>query len=320
MGEMISVIIPVYNMEKHVSACLDSVLASAYENLEVLCVDDGSTDASGAVLEEYARADGRIKVIHKANGGAASARNCGLDAASGECIAFVDSDDQVHEMFFRILLDAMLKNEADLVLCSNASSWESMAGSVVSPEEKMLTRAEFMSAHNTKSFIWGRLYRREMIGDLRFDETIHIEDAPFNAALMQANPAAGIVYVDLRLYLYNQREESLSKGFGREEYYELGAYYCDCAETERDPAMKSIFAEEGVKRGLSAMLSWWMDCDTPNVRRCQVLLRRCVSMTENNRSLYRVFVACPALYKQYRFLQDPTLRGWKRKKKSAGTA
>ena len=93
---LISVIIPVYNVEAYLPRCLDSVIQNTYRNLEIICVDDGSTDGSPEILRDYAQRDARITVITKENGGVSSARNAGLDRATGEFVAFIDSDDFVH--------------------------------------------------------------------------------------------------------------------------------------------------------------------------------------------------------------------------------
>jgi len=315
MGETISVIIPVYNVENYLRACLDSVLASLYTNLEILCVDDGSTDSSGAILEEYARADSRIKVIHKANGGLSSARNAGLDNATGKYIAFEDSDDRVHEKYFLLLLEAMMKCDADLAVCSHTSSLDELTERCDAPEVQVLSREVFMSSHKTKSFAWGRIFKRNLIGDIRFDESILIEDAPFNAEYMRAIPAARIAYIDARLYFYYQREGSLSTRLGPDAYYELSEYYFECTQAEEDHVMQRIFAEESIKRGLSAMLSYYMERDTQGVRQCQTLMRKSVGVTGRKQVVYRLFIECPSVFKQFRFRQDPSLRGWKRKRR-----
>lgn len=93
MKELISVIVPVYNVEKYLRRCVDSILKQTYRNLEILLVDDGSTDGCAAICDDYGRKDVRVRVIHKENGGLSSARNVGIDAAMGELLAFVDSDD-----------------------------------------------------------------------------------------------------------------------------------------------------------------------------------------------------------------------------------
>ena len=114
---LISVIVPVYNVESYLKVCVDSILAQTYENLEIILVDDGSKDSSGKMCDEYAEKDARIKVVHKKNGGVSSARNKGLDVASGEYIGFVDSDDSTKPNMFEILYKNMVTSDADVSVC-----------------------------------------------------------------------------------------------------------------------------------------------------------------------------------------------------------
>jgi len=111
---MISVIIPVYNVASYLPACLDSVLAQTYRDIEILVVDDGSTDGSGDVCDDYACKDARVTVIHQENGGPSAARNTGLGIAKGEYIAFIDSDDVVHEQYLDVLVTELEKHNADI--------------------------------------------------------------------------------------------------------------------------------------------------------------------------------------------------------------
>ena len=145
---MISVIVPVYNVEKYLRQCLDSVLAQTYRELEIILVDDGSTDGSGAICDEYATRDSRIKVVHQQNGGLSSARNAGLDLATGEYVAFVDSDDYIHETMLELLYQALVENNADTVICNfervdekgdviSVRSLQPLANGVVSMEEAL---------------------------------------------------------------------------------------------------------------------------------------------------------------------------------------
>ena len=110
---MISIIVPIYNREKYLSECIDSILVQSYSDFEVLLIDDGSTDRSGEICDEYAQKDARIRVFHKENGGVSSARNVGLDNATGEWIAFVDSDDWVGEKYLESFSGHL---DADLVI------------------------------------------------------------------------------------------------------------------------------------------------------------------------------------------------------------
>lgn len=114
----ISIIVPVYNVEKYLRRCLDSILAQTFADFECICVDDGSPDGSGKVLDEYAEKDSRFVVIHKDNGGVSSARNAGLDVVHGEWIAFVDSDDWVENFYLEDMYNSAINNGSDLVFCA----------------------------------------------------------------------------------------------------------------------------------------------------------------------------------------------------------
>ena len=117
MEDLISVIIPVYNVEKYLPECIESVLKQTHTNLEIILVDDGSPDNSPQICDEYAQKDSRIKVIHKENGGVSSARNEGLKIAKGEWISFIDADDWVEKNFCEILLNKAVKTQSDIALC-----------------------------------------------------------------------------------------------------------------------------------------------------------------------------------------------------------
>lgn len=118
---LLSVIVPVFNTEKYLTRCLDSILGQTYTNLEVLCINDGSTDGSGRILEYYASADSRVVVLTQPNMGLFKTRNRGISACNGQYVAFVDSDDYIHPDMYKTMLDSMQKTDADLCICQ----WES---------------------------------------------------------------------------------------------------------------------------------------------------------------------------------------------------
>lgn len=118
---LVSVIIPVYNVEKYIRECVDSVISQTYKNIEVILVDDGSTDSSGSICDEYAKSDSRVTVIHKLNGGLSSARNAGTRAASGEYIYYPDSDDYLDKNAVKLLTDSAERSGADIVFFSAVS-------------------------------------------------------------------------------------------------------------------------------------------------------------------------------------------------------
>lgn len=122
--DKISVVIPVYNTEQFLERCIDSVLAQTYPNLEVILVDDGSQDNCGLICDQYAHQDNRVKVIHKRNGGVSSARNCGLDVASGDYITFVDSDDYIDPNMYESMINIAKKYQCELVMCDCIKEFE----------------------------------------------------------------------------------------------------------------------------------------------------------------------------------------------------
>ena len=122
--KMISVIVPVYRVEKYLKRCVDSILQQTYENIEIILVDDGSPDQSGKICDDIARIDSRVRVIHKKNGGLSSARNAALEIINGDYVSFVDSDDLIHPQMFELLLNKMLENNSDVV-CTGLRNFSS---------------------------------------------------------------------------------------------------------------------------------------------------------------------------------------------------
>ena len=120
MGSLISVIIPVYKVERYLPRCIDSILSQTYKNIELLLIDDGSPDSSGDICDEYAEKDPRVRMFHKENGGVSSARNLGLDEAKGDYIGFVDSDDYIAPGMYEKLVELIEDNNADIAVCRSS--------------------------------------------------------------------------------------------------------------------------------------------------------------------------------------------------------
>ena len=177
----ISVIVPVYNTEKYLRRCIDSVLAQTYQDFELLLIDDGSKDSSGAICDEYAAQDARVKVFHKENGGVSSARNVGLDNARGEWITFVDSDDYIEENFLKSFEGNL---DADLVVGNTVLITLPRTKHHCIPFGCYMDLEHFISSYLLESILrvpWGKLYRANIIVDLRFNENMRLgEDTLFN--------------------------------------------------------------------------------------------------------------------------------------------
>ena len=185
-SEKISVIIPVYKVEKYLEKCVESVLAQTYSDLEIILVDDGSPDGCGRLCDGFAARDARVRVIHKSNGGLSSARNAGLDAATGAYIGFVDSDDYIHPAMYEKLHAALVRTGAGVCLCDviyvdeegqvKGKPIPPLPEEVLTPEQ-MYRRVESAPDYWRYVTAWNRLYRREIVADgLRFREGMIHED------------------------------------------------------------------------------------------------------------------------------------------------
>ena len=232
--ELISIIVPVYKVEKYLKRCVDSLICQTYKNLEIILVDDGSPDSCPQLCDEYAKKDSRIKVIHKQNGGVSSARNEGLKFAHGEYIGFVDSDDYVHPSMYEKLIDCIHKNQCQIATCrfshvnekgTEKKHIEKSLEEFVKTKsiEYFFTRStdysrgkEVFSDHNIMCAVWKCLYKKNILEDICFSEDICItEDLLFNVNVLIKNPEIKMGFVDESLYYYFAREQSLSRSFNR---------------------------------------------------------------------------------------------------------
>lgn len=215
-NHLISVIIPVYNVESYLRKCLDSVVKQTYKNIEIILVDDGSTDHCGEICDEYAQRDSRILVIHKANGGVASSRNTGLDNAKGEYIMWVDSDDWVEPTFCEKALELVLEYHADIV-CFGYNSFG--PNNYNSPRRtnkpRILDKAEALKhiilfdEPSLFNAVWNRIYHHSLFQNLRFPIGMVYEDN--YVTYMLIHKATTIYISDELLYNYiRTRKDSLT--------------------------------------------------------------------------------------------------------------
>ncbi len=213
---LISIIVPVYNVEKYIRRCLDSLINQTYKNLEIILVDDGSPDNSGAVCDEYAKLDSRIKVIHKENGGVSSARNVGLDNVSGEYVGFIDSDDYVALDMYEVLYNNLAANDADISM--GIYALENDKGEfiphynipVTQMFDKAQTVAQMLKQVKYTCSLCDKIFSKKLIESTRFDEGIsHNEDLVFVYQLMKNSRKA--VYTSKPMYYYCNNEQSASR-------------------------------------------------------------------------------------------------------------
>ncbi|MBO5091601.1 MAG: glycosyltransferase [Clostridia bacterium] len=228
--DLISIIVPVYKVEKYLSECIDSILAQTYENFELVLVDDGSPDNSGKICDEYASRDKRIKVIHKGNAGVSSARNTGLDNANGDYITFIDSDDFVDKRYLEVLYNSLKQNDSDISICK-FSAYKN--GNYIASLEKFPKSitvdfldnrfVNYLSQYfnfkkNIMGSCWRTLYKRELIGHYRLNQNLKIcEDLLFLITLMCE--AKKLSFSNEVLYFYRSNESSAIRSY-KENYLE----------------------------------------------------------------------------------------------------
>lgn len=213
---MISVIVPVYNAEKYLSKCIKSIINQTYKNLEIILVDDGSTDSSPKICDEFADKDERIKVIHKANGGVSSARNAGLNCFNGEYVTFIDSDDYIESNMFELIAEAIKGKDVDLVFIREKSV--NLEGKTIyingdSPSGKILyfdrEKAEERIIKMQINGMCDKTYKRSLIENIRVLEgKKHGEDLLFNIQVLER--VKTVALVDEILYSYVSNEDSIT--------------------------------------------------------------------------------------------------------------
>lgn len=213
MEPLLSVIIPVYNVEPYLRKCVDSVLNQTYRNLEVILVDDGSPDGCGAICEEYAAKDRRVRVIHKANGGLSDARNAGMARMTGEYLTFVDSDDWLDDHALEFLYQAMAESSADLVIGQHDRVEAGTGSPLQLPEPKadlirMGRREAIRRTLQQGCAAWARLYKREIHAGIAFPvNEINEDEAIVLQLLARCHTVAEIGQV---VYHYRCRPESIT--------------------------------------------------------------------------------------------------------------
>ena len=206
--DLISIIVPVYNSERFLKRCVESLINQSYKNIEIILIDDGSLDGSPQICDEYSASDCRIKVIHKPNGGVSSARNTGLDLCEGQFISFVDSDDYVHPLFLEILYKFIKENNADISQC-----WSKFVSKdidynciIIGNNFEIIDRNEALYRCVKKRdalyycIACVKLFSKEVVKDIRFPEIVNAEDVKFCIDSFLASKK--IIICNYQLYYY----------------------------------------------------------------------------------------------------------------------
>ena len=308
--ELISAIVPIYNVRPYLEKWFDSIARQSYQNLEIILVDDGSTDGSGELCEDLSKRDGRVRVIHKKNGGLGSARNAGIDAARGAILSFVDSDDWIEPGMYETLSGIMCRENAQIIACGIKKVSETgevsyyqdnlKERSVYTREEALL---ELPKNERLSNSMCNKLFRRETIQGLHINEQIYYEDNPFTPQCIAR--AERIAYTAEPFYCYFERTGSISrKKFSEREFDRVTAdrmrleFY-----HEHFPQCEYAAAIAYIGSGLKVYYQS-RRCQEARKRRVQLKeeLKRTIRnypdlpFTEKQRAKAKLFLASSALY------------------------
>lgn len=214
---LLSIIIPCYNVAPFLNKCIDSVLNQTYTNIEILLVDDGSTDKTATLCDEFAKRDTRVKVIHQENKGLPATRKVGIDAISGEYVTFVDADDWIHPRMYEIMLQGMVKEQTDIAQCGVCDAYEkgtvkhritneiNASYSIYNREESVL---KILNDREWNSYMWNKIYKATLFNNVIFpigrqlDEDLSIQHILFHSA-------NGSIYFSSEFYFYLHRQNSI---------------------------------------------------------------------------------------------------------------
>lgn len=223
VSALVSIIVPVYNMENYLLRCLDSIAAQSYKNIEVILVDDGSTDSSGMMCDDYCLKDNRFRVIHQENKWLAEARNTGLAASKGDFLMFVDSDDAIHPRMVERMYGVFLQSGGGFVICDHRevnldsiNLFEDLSDSVdfeVIPTREYVRRLVFEAGKNSEfGLSWNKFIPKSLDEGFRFDNIFANEDVTYSLRL--ALRCKRVAYVRDQLYDYSLRGESIMHAAG----------------------------------------------------------------------------------------------------------
>ncbi len=297
----VSIIVPVYNVELYVEECIESLINQTYKDIEIILIDDGSTDGSGAICDNYSAKDERVKVIHKANGGLSSARNAGIEAANGKYLIFVDSDDYwIGDRCLQHILKIAEDFDADVVRGEYISRNDkgekirTITKDKIGIDLKILDSASFyVNAIAGENFSVLFLFKKDAVGALRFDEKLKIqEDIDFNIKFFASERKC--VYTKEIFYVYRKRANSITT-FPKIYHLKDSFYICDVFENMSQlsdiPTIKAEYQKQSVQKYLRAVSPMAEEPYYSNLRRIkrEIGLRSIYLKAVTRAIRYRVF-------------------------------
>ncbi len=305
---LVSVVIPVYNVCKYVSQCLDSVLCQSYQNLEIIVIDDGSSDGSGLVCDDFSRKDSRIRVIHQENQGLSSARNTGLNSMTGEIVAFLDSDDAFHPEMIQRMVSVIVAEDADVVTCSYSKHYTEKHMPIQPLGEYQTVIYDRTGALKAliegkiSWFVWDKIYKRKCFENIRFPHGHVYEDVDTIYKVLAISDK--IVYCCEPLVMYRKRVGSITEVYSLESAKDRDRAFSHVVEFVKKNTPE-IFSEEQKQKVSSVWLAGtlgtyarsgkeaWKYRDEVSRAMVNVDIKRCDLQTKGKLFLYS---HCPRIY------------------------
>lgn len=316
INDLISVIVPVYNVEKYLPQCIDSILNQTIKNLEIILVDDGSLDNSGKICDEFSKKDDRIVVIHKENNGLSSARNAGLEIAKGNYIGFIDSDDWLDEHMYEILLKLLKENNSDISCCNffkatdNKDKIPSATNEIVKSYNNIEGLNNFYNDLYPQTVVaWNKLYKRDLFENISYPiGKIHEDEGTTYKLYYRANK---ITYTNRALYYYRTTPNSITTSKFNKKRLDIIDVYDEKVEFIKSINNDEIYSKT-LKWYLFNLINCYFECSTniENSKEYLNLINTKISKTyksymQSNRKqlhwiiLFSIFRINPKLYKLF---------------------
>ena len=220
---LLSIIVPIYKVEKYLHECIDSIICQTYTNLEIILVDDGSPDNCPQICDEYVKIDKRIVVIHRENGGLSAARNSGIDICKGDYICFVDSDDVLHPQYCEFLLKGIKEKNVEFCACISKPFFDEEVFDCSKPilSFTICTMKWQDYLYNNRMSVWNRIYKRNLFDKVRFKEGRIHEDIFFAADLMDSLLEKNVAVIEATLYFARQRADGICNAQTNSQTYSV---------------------------------------------------------------------------------------------------
>lgn len=268
---LISIIVPVYNARKYLKECINSIVNQTYTNLDIILIDDGSTDDSGEICDEYAKKEKRIRVFHKNNAGVSSARNMGISQSKAKFLCFVDSDDIILPDYIMYLYELLISNHTDMSACeyvrlTNIEMYkESKNSSCVKVYDKNTALKNMIYKRRITGHSWLKLYKRELLSNIHYNEELEVAE-DFDFVYQYLQNVDSISYGSRILYIYRQNEESCMHSNNWRKYEKAWEISNNRLNTIKECNSKLIVAYKTYlfigALGFYSMSKNWVDADS----------------------------------------------------------